>query len=131
MTARCPTCDREGCNKTAAYAAYQGSTTGCDALRLAVALIEAERACQEASAEAARTRRAQDVAERKRAFDEMRSAAAKWAAVVPLIERLRKATKVARHDYATDDDATIDPRVTGHEMIDAVANLLAANEATP
>lgn len=117
---RCPTCDREGCNKAAAYAAYQESTTGCDALRLAVALIEAERACQEASAEAARTRRAQDVAERKRAFDEMRTAAAQWAKVAPLIERLREAR-----------DA-IDLGVGGRDRFCVAAlALLAATEAAP
>ena len=63
--------------------------------------------------------------------DGMRAAAARWAKVAPLIERLREAAKVARHDYATDDAATIDPRVTGHEMIDAVMVLLAATEGTP
>lgn len=116
---QCPTCDREGCNKAAAYAAYQGSTTGCDALRLAVALIEAERVCQEASAEAARTRRARDVAERKRAFDEMRTAAAQWAKVAPLIERLR------------DEVGSRDVYRSPYDLIDAVHFLLAATEATP
>ena len=52
--------------------------------------------------------------------------AAKWRRVGPMIERLREAAKVARHDYATDDDATVDHRVTGHELIDAVSELLAA-----
>ena len=51
--------------------------------------------------------------------------AAKWRKVEPLIERLREAAKVACHDYATEDDATVGFRVTGHELIDAVTNLLA------
>ena len=52
--------------------------------------------------------------------------AAKWRRVEPMIERLRETAKVARHDYATEDDATVGFRVTGHELIDAVTNLLAA-----
>ncbi len=54
--------------------------------------------------------------------------AARWRKVAPLIEAMREAAKVAHHDYATEDDATVDFRVTGHELIDAVTNLLAATK---
>ena len=65
------------------------------------------------------------------AGDELRRAskdAARWRKVAPLIEAMREAAKVAHHDYATEDDATVGFRVTGHELIDAVTNLLAATK---
>ena len=65
------------------------------------------------------------------AGDELRRAskdAVRWRKVAPLIEAMREAAKVAHHDYATEDDATVGFRVTGHELIDAVTNLLAATK---
>lgn len=62
------------------------------------------------------------------AYDAMRADAARWRKVAPLIEAMREAAMVAHHDYATEDDATVGFRVTGHELIDAVTNLLAATK---
>lgn len=86
---RCPTCDREGCRRAAAVAAYQDAPAGVDLLPLVIALIDTERECLDAEIDGKRARRARDVAERKRAFEELRTAAARWAKVAPLIERLR------------------------------------------
>jgi len=62
------------------------------------------------------------------AHDARRADAARWRKVAPLIEAMREAAKVAHHDYATEDDATVNFRVTGHELIDAVTNILAATK---
>lgn len=86
---RCPTCDREGCRRAAAVAAYQASRAGDDALPLALDLVRTERECLDLEVEVKRQRRAREVAEEWRAFCDMRLAASKWARVEPLIERLR------------------------------------------
>ena len=78
-TARCPTCDREGCPRPAAVAAYQGTTPLAnpdDVLAAAIAMIDAEAACLAAAAYGRESRRARRIAERaanKQAFDEMRA----------------------------------------------------------
>ena len=124
MTAdRCPTCDREGCPRPAAVAAYQATApaTGPDAvLAAAIAMIDAEAACLAAAAFGRESRRARRIAERaanKQAFDEMRADAARWRKVAPLIERLRDVNREC-------DDATA--------VVSAAIDLLAATqEPTP
>jgi hypothetical protein len=114
---RCPTCDREGCRRAAAVAAYQDAPAGVDLLPLVIALIDTERECLDAEIDGKRARRARDVAERKRAFEELRTAAARWAKVAPLIEELRRVS-------INDGD---DP-----QELEALRNeLIAATEATP
>lgn len=111
----CPTCDREGCRSAAAVAAYQDAPAGVDLLPLAIALIDTERECLDAEIDGKRARRARDVAERNRAFEELRTAAARWAKVAPLIERLRHTRRHAKPDI----------------VVKALDNLLAATEDAP
>ena len=116
---RCPTCDREGCGKEAAYAAYQASEAGDDTLPLAMAMIAAERECLDLEVEAKHARRAREAVARRRAFNELRSAAAQWAKVAPLIERLR----------AECGEPPFRGRIPS--LIECAAAILAATEATP
>ena len=112
---RCPTCDREGCDGARLLAEHRRAMAGGDHDAANVTLTEwAALGCR-------------PVDWRARALA-AESDAAKWRRVGPMIERLREAAKVARHDYATDDDATVDHRVTGHELIDAAIELLAATK---
>ena len=122
-TARCPTCDREGCPRPAAVAAYQGTTPLAnpdDVLAAAIAMIDAEAACLAAAAYGRESRRARRIAERaanKQAFVEMRTDAARWRKVAPLIANLHRAALIgASHT----------------ELIAAVAEVTAATqEPTP
>ena len=68
------------------------------------------------------------IAQEQNKLEDAEADAERWRKVAPLIEAMREAAKVAHHDYATEDDATVDFRVTGHELIDAVTNLLAATK---
>ena len=127
--ANCPTCDREGCPRPAAVAAYQGTTPLAnpdDVLAAAIAMIDAEAACLAAAAYGRESRRARRIAERaanKQAFDEMRADATRWRKVAPLIERL--ADDVRRRELIA--RAEFDRRVS-----DTVTDLLAATqEPTP
>ena len=125
--ANCPTCDREGCPRPAAVAAYQGTTPLAnpdDVLAAAIAMIDAEAACLAAAAYGRESRRARRIAERaanKQAFDEMRADATRWRKVAPLIERL--ADDVRRRELIA--RAEFDRRVS-----DTVTALLAATEST-
>jgi len=128
-TARCPTCDREGCPRPAAVAAYQGTTPLAnpdDVLAAAIAMIDAEAACLAAAAYGRESRRARRTKERvanKQAFAEMRADATRWRKVAPLIERL--ADDVRRRELIA--RAKFDRRI-----IDTVTALLAATqEPTP
>lgn len=115
---RCPTCDREGYRRAAAVAAYQDAPAGVDLLPLVIALIDTERECLDAEIDGKRARRARDVAERKRAFEELRTAAARWAKVAPLIEALHQASMIEAGDPM--------------HVVDAAMELLAATqEPTP
>lgn len=89
-----------------------------DLLPLAIALIDTERECLDAEIDGKRARRARDVAERKRAFEELRTAAARWAKVAPLIEALHQASMIEAGDPM--------------HVVDAAMELLAATqEPTP
>ena len=81
--------------------------------------------CGGQTVEAGEMRRRMDLTRR---VDLLTADAARWRKVAPLIEAMREAAKVAHHDYATEDDATVGFRVTGHELIDAVTNILAATK---
>ena len=127
MPDRCPTCDREGCPRPAAVAAYQATTPAAnpdDVLAAAIAMIDAEAACLAAAAygrESRRDRRIKEHATNKQAFAEMRAAAARWRKVAPLIERL--ADDVRRRELIA--RAEFDRRI-----IDTVTALLAATQET-
>ena len=127
-TARCPTCDREGCPRPAAVAAYQATTPAAgpdDVLAAAIAMLAAEATCLAAAAYGRESRRAHRIKERaanKQAFVEMRTDAARWRKVAPLIERL--ADDVRRRELIA--RAEFDRRVS-----DTVTDLLAATESTP
>ncbi len=125
MTAdRCPTCDREGCPRPAAVAAYQATTPTAnpdDVLAAAIAMIDAEAACLAAAAYGRESRRARRIAKRaanRQAFAEMRAAAARWRKVAPLIEALHQASMIEAGDPM--------------HVVDAAMELLAATqEPTP
>ena len=104
---RCPTCDRPRAGDVAVSHSDGCTCPGC----LSVCWRDWGVLCEPADW------RARAIAD-----------AARWRKVAPLIEAMREAAKVAHHDYATEDDATVDFRVTGHELIDAVTNLLAATK---
>ena len=123
-TARCPTCDREGCPRPAAVAAYQGTTPLAnpdDVLAAAIAMIDAEAACLAAAAygrESRRARRTKERAANKQAFAEMRADATRWRKVAPLIEALHQASMIEAGDPM--------------HVVDAAMELLAAaQEPTP
>ncbi len=125
MTAdRCPTCDREGCPRPAAVAAYQATTPTAnpdDVLAAAIAMIDAEAACLAAAAYGRESRRARRIAKRaanRQAFAEMRADAARWRKVAPLIEALHQASMIEAGDPM--------------HVVDAAMELLAATqEPTP
>ena len=112
---RCPTCDRKGCPAENHWKQYRAAEDAGN-YDLAVESLALFDGCG-----------CERVDWRARAIA-AESDAAKWRKVEPLIDALREAAKVARHDYATEDDATVDHRVTGHELVDAVTNLLAATK---
>ena len=82
---RCPTCDREGCPRPAAVAAYQSSRADGDELAKAIAMIDAEGKCIAASMASRDARRRERAASMTRRIV---GDAAKWRKVEPLIERL-------------------------------------------
>ena len=124
---RCPTCDRDTCGKASAYAAYQASTASDDTLSLAMAMIAAERECLDLEVEAECARRARKAAARLRAFDELKAAAAQWAKVAPLIERLR-AVDAEANARGTSEQRLRELR---SEHFDVVRILLITTKATP
>ena len=110
---RCPTCDREGCPRPAAVAAFQATTPATgpdDVLAAAIAIIDAEATCLAAAAYGRESRRAHRIKERaanKQAFVEMRADAARWRKVAPLIDELSNARGLHRvHDIADQIAAT-------------------------
>ena len=122
--ARCPTCDREGCPRPAAVAAFQATTPATgpdDVLAAAIAIIDAEATCLAAAAYGRESRRAHRIKERaanKQAFVEMRADAARWRKVAPLIEALHQASMIEAGDPM--------------HVVDAAMELLAATqEPTP
>ncbi len=126
MTARCPTCDQEGCRSFAlrdlpVTHVKVCADDDCHAHRVdwrARALAaEAERSEIIALVSPSSDQSLPDAVRDLCAYvEELRPAAAKWAAVAPLIERLREADA----SFSANDST-----------VDAIDAILAATEATP